>query len=95
MRKTATDLADDDSALNRHRREQQSMMPSTNAGVADEPSRKRKKRDQSANETDNAQTMPSIDESVMAPASEDPVNHVEPEMASELPEKTSNLLFSK
>jgi len=94
MRKTATDLADDDSALNRHRREQQSMMPSTNAGVADEPSRKRKKRDQSANETDNAQTMPSIDESVMAPASEDPVNHVEPEMASELPEMTSNLLFS-
>ena len=97
----ATDLADEDSALNRYRREQQqTTMPSGHvppAENADEPSRKRKKRaDRSA--TDIGQTMPTIDESVELPPPPPPTANVDyvggPEMGpAEMQNETTRNSF--
>ena len=97
----ATDLADEDSALNRYRREQQqTTMPSGHVAAADnadEPSRKRKKRaDRSAKEqTDNGQTMPTIDESVEPPPPPTAnVDYVASEMGpAEMPNETTRNSF--
>ena len=97
----ATDLADEDSALNRYRREQQhTTMPSGHAAPAadnaEEPSRKRKKRaDRSAKEqTDNGQTMPTIDESVEPPTPTANVDYVAPEIGpAEMPNETTRSSF--
>ena len=100
MRRMATDLGDEDSALNRYRREQQqTTMPSGHvapaADNAEEPSRKRKKRaDRSAKEqTDNGQTMPTIDESIEPPPTAN-VDYVASEMGpAEMPNETTRNSF--
>ena len=96
----ATDLADEDSALNRYRREQQqTTMPSGHvppADNADEPSRKRKKRaDRSAvDQTGHGQTMPTIDESIEPPPPTANVDYVAPEMGpAEMPNETTRNSF--